>query len=370
MPGQRPGGRLAEALRPRADPGAGSCWPGAGHAAGQHRPQPLVAAAVIQPHLRTGHSADRMPAATLLYGRVEGWQLPVAVGLASAGAGAGTMAVNSAMEVLLELGWRSTQRILAGAYAGLLIPCCLALRCLLKSEGTQTNQKQPKAWDLKASFRPFLELKYALFSVCLLLYIATSMIPFTHLVFYARDELHYDNAAGLMSLTGLGSMVGRLSCGVLAVWIPARWIFPALFLLQGCVLLWLPFCEPWQLPSFSMIYGVSSGVRIALVTLVVAELFGAHRVQPLFCLLGIPMGFGLLAGPPLAGLVFDLSGSYQAAFFGSGVAMIALLPLLGLILFLHKNAAPGGPGPESADDQGVIDKPKDSQGPQENVLSC
>ena len=367
MPGQRPGRRLAEALRPRADPGAGSCWPGAGHAAGQHRPQPLVAAAVIQPHLWTGHSADRMPRGHPA--------LRPSGGLAASGSrGAGISRSRcwhhgreQCYGGLVGAGL-ALQRILAGAYAGLLIPCCLALRCLL-SEGAQ-NQKQPKAWDLKASFRPFLELKYALFSVCLLLYIATSMIPFTHLVFYARDELHYDNAAGLMSLTGLGSMVGRLSCGVLAVWIPARWIFPALFLLQGCVLLWLPFCEPWQLPSFSMIYGVSSGVRIALVTLVVAELFGAHRVQPLFCLLGIPMGFGLLAGPPLAGMVFDLSGSYQAAFFGSGAAMIALLPLLGLILFLHKNAAPGGPGPESADDQGVIDKPKDSEGPQENVLSC
>eukprot|EP00437_Effrenium_voratum_P060813 CAMPEP_0181491322 /NCGR_PEP_ID=MMETSP1110-20121109/50056_1 /TAXON_ID=174948 /ORGANISM="Symbiodinium sp., Strain CCMP421" /LENGTH=306 /DNA_ID=CAMNT_0023618419 /DNA_START=10 /DNA_END=926 /DNA_ORIENTATION=+ len=180
------------------------------------------------------------PAATLLYGRLEGWQLPVAVGLASAGGGAGTIAVNSAMEVLLKLGWRSTQQILAGAYAVLLIPCCLVLRCLLKSEGTsQTNPKQPMGCDVKALLRPFLELKFMLFSVCVLLYIATSMIPFTHLVFYARDALDYENAAGLISVAGLGSILGRISSGVLATVIPASWIFAALVLLQGGVFFWL-----------------------------------------------------------------------------------------------------------------------------------
>ncbi|CAJ1378492.1 unnamed protein product [Effrenium voratum] len=320
------------------------------------------------------------PAATLLYGRLEGWQLPVAVGLASAGGGAGTIAVNSAMEVLLKLGWRSTQQILAGAYAVLLIPCCLVLRCLLKSEGTsQTNPKQPMGCDVKALLRPFLELKFMLFSVCVLLYIATSMIPFTHLVFYARDALDYENAAGLISVAGLGSILGRISSGVLATVIPASWIFAALVLLQGGVFFWLPFCETWQLTAFSMIYGVSSGVRVALLTLVVAELFGAQRVQALYCLLGLPMGLGLVAGPPLAGLVFDLTGSYQAAFLGSGAAMVALLPLLALLFRRDQRHVGSG----ERDDQSVADKsvgsPKsplaelnfqsDSEGPQENSLA-
>eukprot|EP00435_Cladocopium_sp_Y103_P043900 s2532_g12.t1 len=292
-----------------------------------------------------------IPYFTVLYSQMSGPMLPVAVGFAAAGGGVGTIVFNSTLEPLHQaFGWRHTRQILAAALLVILTLNTLALGCCTRQKkespddsGEESTSSSPTSFDTSSGsqpsqlrhckelielVRPLASPSFLLLSAGLVLYMCGFTAPYTHVVYYAELQ-GYENAAMLVSVVGAGSTVGRILCGICAAVVSPRLLFLLVILIQGLSLAWLPSCSTEaELMAFSVVFGGSSGARVALVSLVLWELYGAEKVPHLFGLAGLSIGVGTLIGPTLVGSIYDLTGSYGTAFLTSACLVLVSIPCM------------------------------------------
>ncbi|CAE7296679.1 SLC16A13 [Symbiodinium natans] len=299
------------------------------------------------------------PGATVLYGHTsqlgQGF-LPVAVGLASSGAGLGTILVNLGLDMLLDtFSWRDALRICCGAFCPLLFGAVLALWWGLRQQPCDAGDSAADYQELKSNpvrdfFQPYRDLRFILFNIALLFYFIGFMVPYTHLVYFAEVEKGLEIAGELTSLLGAAGTAARLFFGLCSSFVRPSRLFLLMLLVQGASLIWLPFCtNAAELKLFSAIYGFSSGGRVVLLSLTLNELFDPEKVAHLYGLLGVPMAVGTALGPTFVGTVYDLTGSYDNAFFTAGCIVLLAAPVFCFVCF-RKKASSGQPSDTSVED--------------------
>lgn len=143
-------------------------------------------------------------------------------------------------------------------------------------------------------------------------------------------------AASILSIVAGGRIVGNLAIGLLSDRIGGRLTLIGCFILLTLTFAWLLFAkESWMFYVFAMAFGFASGGIIPLLAVVPVELFG---VEHLGTILGAFFLFGSVGGAigaPSAGIIFDISGDYKAAFAVS-VIIGTLAIILSLILLRYK----------------------------------
>jgi MFS family permease len=249
-----------------------------------------------------------------------------ASGLAVAGIGAGNFAGPLLAGWWIDLfGWRGAYLALAGF---VLVLGGIAA-ALLKPKSRDTSRVLegiPLAEALKTT--PFWLLFISLMLSCTGLF-----VPMVHLGPYATDA-GYTEAQGvaLVSLIGVGSLVGRFTIGA-----PADRIgrLPSLCLMYAGLgimfFLWAVASAYWVLVVFALVFGVCYGAYVALLPTIVMDLYGPRSVSGIIGCLYTGCGLGTLVGPWLAGVAYDAVGSYQlpilagAAFSVGAAACVVIL---------------------------------------------
>lgn len=244
----------------------------------------------------------------------------LAAGLASAGIGAGTVAVPLLATGLIgSLDWRSALQ-------------WLALGTLLLGGGaTLLLRRAPAATARGNTAVPGFTLREALRSaefrwlyLAVLLAGPVMFIPFAHASAAARD-LGIDNAraVGLVGLIGIGSLCGRFAIGALA-----DRIGRTLTLALAQASLGLSYLA-WGLADgyggmlvFALWLGLSYGGMVALMPALCMDLFGARAVSSILGTLYSGAALGNLAGPVVAGWVFDRTGGYAPVIGGCVVLAV------------------------------------------------
>ncbi len=141
-------------------------------------------------------------------------------------------------------------------------------------------------------------------------------IVIVHIVPYATDiGVQPAVAAGILSLIGGVSIVGRLTVGVAIDKVGSRIALLScqLIMLGSFLILQFATTAP-RLYLFAAIYGFAHGGMFTAVSPLVAQLFGMHAHGQLY---GTVIFLGTLTGalgPITAGVVHDVTGSYQVAF--------------------------------------------------------
>jgi MFS family permease len=157
--------------------------------------------------------------------------------------------------------------------------------------------------------------------------------PLFHLVSHAIDQgVAKMAAAGILGVSGLSSIVGRIGTGIVADRMGAkRTLLVALGLQAVLIFLYLFAAGAGPLYALSLVFGVAYGGAMPLYALVTREYFG-ERVMgtaygAVFFISCIGMGLGSYAG----GAIHDALGSYQWLFLGSFVVG-TMAVMLGLTL--------------------------------------
>eukprot|EP00439_Symbiodinium_sp_Y106_P068881 s3488_g11.t1 len=285
------------------------------------------------------------PAVAVLYEHLKGNQLTIAVHLASSGLGAGGLFVNAAMHYSqIEFGWRVTQKLSAGACAVVLAFALLGLWWATRGGARSTSRVAGTAVPLKRSLssalkdhgqdlvHPFSELNFVLLCAAYFFFFCGFTVPYTHLVFYARDVQGYQDAPTMMARMGAASMLGSVACGFLPSFCRASAVLMLVIAILSVAIICLPYChDAMELEAFSRLFGTFAGIRLGVQSLVVAEFFGGERLPHLYGLANLPMSLGSLVGPAVVGAIYDATGSYTLAFWGAGVQMLVAIPLLILV---------------------------------------
>jgi MFS family permease len=119
-------------------------------------------------------------------------------------------------------------------------------------------------------------------------------------------------AAGIASLIGIFSAVGRLAVGILLDWFgSARKVAAGCLLLpiSGCVLLILQ-GGGWTHALAAMLVGLGLGSEFDLVTYLATRHLGMKRFGMLFGAIMVPMSLGTATGPLVASSIHDHFSSY------------------------------------------------------------
>jgi MFS family permease len=158
-------------------------------------------------------------------------------------------------------------------------------------------------------------------------------IPFVHLVPYARDAGHSEATAVLLvSLIGVGSMVGRFALGGLADRVDRGTLHAAVYAGMAVMLgVWLASTGAIALGLFAVLFGTFYGAFVALQPPLAMDLFGARSVSGVIGVLYTAAGLGCLLGPWLAGVAYDLTRSYAAPIVASIVLMLVAVVLAVLL---------------------------------------
>lgn len=264
-----------------------------------------------------------------------------ASGIAVAGIGIGTLIGPPFAAWAIEaFGWRGGYTALGLAGLALGIVGCLLIdgapaRRGLRPDGDAgpppSAHMPPPGATLGQALRDrrFWWLYAATFVGCLGLF-----IPFVHLVPYALDHgIDRGVAVWLIGLIGIGSTVGRFFLGGMADRMGRRQAFSLMFLgMALSMILWFFGTGPVILGIFALVFGLAYGGFVALAPALVADYFGARDIAGIIGWLYSSVAVGTLAGPSLAGVAYDVSGSYAVPIILSGVfsaiaaAMIVRLP--------------------------------------------
>jgi sugar phosphate permease len=253
---------------------------------------------------------------------------------------------------ILEVGWRTTFLVLAGMLVGLLFPLYLLFFYYrpedkgLKPYGSAemapapggekkiTAAKIPVARDwtfaqiLHSSQLWLLILSYALY------WGVAGYLVLAHQVRFAEDAGYSSIfSVSIFALFGVTVFLGQMS-GFLSDRMGrerAATMASALSIVALAALLFVrDNSEPWLLYVYSICFGYGGGLFTPTIFAGSADIFYGRYFGTVSGLLLTGMGVGAVFGPWLGGYIYDVTGSYRAAF----VLCMACIALSCLILWI------------------------------------
>ncbi len=133
------------------------------------------------------------------------------------------------------------------------------------------------------------------------------------------------SAAGIASLIGIFSIVGRLGTGLLLDRFPGHLVGGVAFLLPAVALslLLIDGGNPLLQMAAAATLGLTVGSEVDVIAFLAAKHFGLRSFGALYGALIMALGVGIAIGPLASGMVFDAYGSYQP-FLVTAIALMAV----------------------------------------------
>ena len=256
---------------------------------------------------------------------VGGWFVhhrAVAVGLAVAGIGVGTMVMSPLSAALIDrYGWRDTYVIFAfGGTAVLLL--CLPLSARPPGDGSP----QPSRFRDALHSAVFRRIHLSAFALGLALF-----VPFVFVGQYAKDRgIGSVKAAVLVGVLGGASVVSRIGFGSLVRRFGSFRLYRTCYAIHGVSFaIWLVSGSSYALlVLFVLVLGVGYGGFVALGPIVISDRMGVAGLGSILGLLYTGPGLGALIGAPSAGWIIDRTDSYRWAILACLLACLVSVALL------------------------------------------
>ncbi|XP_078698290.1 monocarboxylate transporter 10-like [Branchiostoma floridae x Branchiostoma belcheri] len=265
-------------------------------------------------------------------------------GLVTFGSSLFTMVLPIVLKFMLrKIGLFPTFRILSGLVATLVLCGCVYTPLIEKQRPRAVGDGTAAVNDRKRTFvekiKKHLNLgiwrnrRYVIWAIGVPFALFGYFVPYVHIVNYVRHVMPRANGAALVTYMGAASGVGRLVFGKVSDFACVNRIMlqQLSFLMIGIVTTLLPVLRHYYaLVCAVLVLGIFDGCFVALIGPIAFDLVGPEDAsQAIGFLLGLA-SVPLTVGPPLAGWIYDYTGSYNAAFFYSGAP-----PIIGTcILFL------------------------------------
>lgn len=240
--------------------------------------------------------------------------------------------------------WRSTYLMIAVLCVVIMVPLSLFLRAAPPPPSNEAASRPasadagPHSSGLRSSGLSPLTLQILLVLAGLGCCVAMSM-PQVHIVAYCVD-LGYGVARGadmLAIMVGAG-VVSRLASGFLADAIGGvRTLLVGSVLQCAALFLYLPFDGLVSLYLVSLVFGLSQGGIVPSYAIVVREYLPAKEAGQRVGLVIMASILGMALGGWMSGWIYDLTGSYDAAFL-NGIAWNFMN--IGLMVFILIKSRP------------------------------
>ena len=268
-------------------------------------------------------------------------------GVVKVGTGFGQLVVPLAATTLIaSFGWRNAYLIIGAVSLAALLAVAQLMRrdprqMGLYPNGSNSERERADSGSTHGGLNMKSAARTLQFWIICIAEFSVFFCMFTvivHIVPHARDQgLPPAAAAAVISTIGGVSMLGRILMGAASDRIGGKRSLIICFIIMLCSLVWLQIAgSGWMLFVFAVVYGFAHGGFFTVMSPTVAELFGTGSHGLLFGLVLFSGTLGGSIGPLLTGYIFDVTGSYRAAFLvltalvASGFTLMAFLRPLGV----------------------------------------
>ena len=246
-------------------------------------------------------------------------------GIIKVGAGVGILLMPLVTNWLISsYGWRTSYIIIGGVVLVFVVVASQFLKRdpskmgLLPDGDKRTKIDKVRSEEVGLSLQKAISNPAILDALCYVSYrfgfcLQTVMI---HSAPYAVDiGASRSTAASILSIIGGVSIAGRFIMGGASDKIGNKRAYIICFACFTIAFISiLTIHELWVLYLFAVVYGFGHGGLWALLSPVVADLFGIASHGAIFGLVYFVITIGGTIGPILAGYIFDITGSYQIVF--------------------------------------------------------
>ncbi|KAI1337298.1 MFS general substrate transporter [Xylariaceae sp. FL0016] len=194
---------------------------------------------------------------------------------------------------------------------------------------------------------PLRDVPFVTMCFAVMLLMMGSDVPLFFLPAFVADRLRLSTQVGDYFLSGVNgaSLVGRLALGWASLFLGTLAVWQSSVLVAAlCLLSWFSLRDLPGMIAFVVVYGVSSGGVVSLITPVLTALSGDAAQAG--ARLGLAEGFqglGFLIGPPIAGALLASAGGYRAVSLVFGGLYVAVCVVMGVTTWrLRSRRVPEG----------------------------
>jgi len=255
-----------------------------------------------------------------------------AMGIAYLGIGAGgTVAPLLAAKLVGRFDWSSSLAFMGVLVILISVPMVL----FIKERGKKEEKKEQKIEPAVSIKSILTNRNFYLLGVASMCAIGVVGGVGQHLKLYLRD-LSYtqEQAAQIMSLVLMMSLIGRVLMGWLADLFSRKYVMILIYLMVASAipLLLLP-DFPGRIFVFAVVYGIGLGGDYMIIPLMAGDLFGVRALGRIMGIILVADGVAESSFPLLVGKLYDTTGNYHLSFII--LICIALIGAL-IVSFLPK----------------------------------
>jgi len=281
---------------------------------------------------------------TVLMTAISNWfrrKIGLAMSIVSCGFGAGGLVVFMMARLVDAYGWRSTVQGLAFGVLVIVLPLALLLRhkpqqygylpdgdqIVEASTGKVATEVKEYGITIKQAVKTRTFWLMAVMFVCQHLMVGTAV---THIMPYLVD-VGLDTTIASLGAAGipLASIIGRIGFGALGDRVNRKKMMMVMFAMISLGLLSFQMAGAYAIPGvigFLVLFGTGFGGFNATRPAFARVVFGTKQYGTIFgSLIGMGM-LGNVAGPFIAGRLFDIQGSYNNVWLiFAAIAIVALI---------------------------------------------
>ncbi|XP_059062061.1 monocarboxylate transporter 9-like [Achroia grisella] len=218
------------------------------------------------------------------------------------------------------------------------------------SESDDEMKWYHRLWEtLKTTFdfRMFTEFHFLMFNLSSLILSVWFIVPYFFLKSY-MTAMNIEGGPMMTSIIGIASSIGIVGLGWAGdqPWVHVIKTYAICLTICGLSVAAYPMfiTNYWALTVISAIFGLSFASSYSYTPAILMELIPIDQFTIAYGLILLSQGIGHLVGPPIGGLLYDLTGSWDMTFYIGGLWIVISGLCVGVIAYT-KNARMCGTAP-------------------------